>query len=156
MNRPAFEEILQRVNNAIRILFIRDSFLLINKVHERSISHKFAEYLEMQFPDWDIDCEYNKKGDATKKLLNIPACSQNNDYNEHSVYPDIIIHQRNTDNNLLVIEIKTSNKKSICDFEKLKQFTSDPEFKYSYGLFIRFKGIHEHEIKRFENGEELI
>lgn len=156
MHQPIFEEIFQRANIAIEILFLNDIFLLTNSVHERSICHKFAEYLQILFPDWDVDCEYNKKGNATKRLMNIPNCSTKiTDNNEHSVYPDIIIHQRNLTDNLLVIEVKTSNKNNICDIEKLIEFTTNPDFKYSYGLFVRFKGIQKPDFIKFKNGEEF-
>ncbi|MGD0080829.1 MAG: hypothetical protein ABSB80_09320 [Methanoregula sp.] len=152
MYNPTFEEICQRVNIAIGILFKNDIFLLTNGVHERSISHKLAEYLQTLFPDWNVDCEYNRKGDATKILKGLKDCDEY--IRTDRVYPDIIIHQRNTKNNLLVIEIKINNTNSECDIEKLKLFTSDPEFKYSYGLFVRFRRINKPDLQWFEEGRE--
>jgi hypothetical protein len=159
MNQPTCEEIKSKINIAIDILFENDIFLLTNNVHERSISHKFAEYLQILFPDWNVDCEYNRKGDAIKKLKNIPECdrSQVNDFDDlHSVYPDIIIHHRNTRENLLVIEIKTKSRGIACDIEKLKLFTSDPEFRYLYGVFIQFKRTENPDQQWYENGEIMI
>lgn len=130
-----FGEIKYKVNSAIDTLFQNDSFLLENDVNERSISHKFAEYLQKQFPDWNVDCEYDKKGDATKRLAGI---DQYRNSESTIVYPDIIIHNRNTENNLLVIEIKSKNLDFTCDIEKLKLFTSVKDYKYDFGLFVKF------------------
>jgi len=134
-----FREICQKVNVAIGILLKNDAVLLINDVNERSITHKLAEYLQLQFPDWDVDCEYNRKGDATKTIDgNMEECAEHK--KQYRVYPDIIIHRRNTNDNLLVIEVKknTSTKNKECDERKLIEFTKKGEYHYSYGLFIEF------------------
>src|SRR4030042_3754738 len=57
------EEIEYKIKIALGILFKNDSFLLEKDVNERSISHKLAEYLQEQFPDYDVDCEYNWQTD---------------------------------------------------------------------------------------------
>jgi hypothetical protein len=55
-----------------------------------------------------------------------------------TVFPDIIIHERNTHNNLLVIEIKktTSKVDSKFDYAKLREFKR--QYGYPYALFLRF------------------
>lgn len=146
-----FEKIEQKVNDAIIILLKNDSFLLKNDVNERSTSHKLAEYLQKQFPEWNVDCEYDKKGDATKKLIGIDKCRESK---STIVYPDIIIHERNKKNNLLVIEIKTKNQDSTCDIEKLRLFTSDTEYKYNFGLFMRFNKTNKPLLKWYKDGKE--
>jgi hypothetical protein len=148
MYKPPIEEICQRVDTAIGILFKNDIYLLKIGVHERTVSHKLAEYLQAQFPDWNVDCEYNRKGGVVQKLLT-RECSK-----KPKVYPDIIIHQRGTTNNLLVIEMKTSDLPIECDIEKLILFTSKPEFNYSYGLFIKFNKTNDHEMKWYSEGQE--
>lgn len=59
-----------------------------------------------------------------------------------TVYPDIIIHQRISRNNLLVIEIKKSNNPDNggCDKQKIIKFIEKLE--YEYRLFIRI-GVKE-------------
>ena len=52
-------DIERSVKTALNKLFERDAELLQNDVNERSITHKFAEYLESEFPGWDVDWEYN-------------------------------------------------------------------------------------------------
>ena len=44
-------EIEKRTRIAVGCLIKNDSFLLNGGVHERSIAHKLAEYLQEQFPD---------------------------------------------------------------------------------------------------------
>ena len=36
--------------------------------NERSLTHKLAEYLQCEFPDWHVDCEYNRHGLDVKRL----------------------------------------------------------------------------------------
>ena len=146
-----FEGIKQKVKVALGALFKTDSFLLENDVNERSISHKLAEYLQKQFPDWNVDCEYDKKGDATKKLSGIEKCRESS---STIVYPDIIIHERSKKNNLLVIEIKTKNQDPICDIEKLRLFTSNREYKYNFGLFIKFNKTNQPVLAWYKDGEK--
>ena len=63
-----------KICKAVTVLLKRDRLLLKLGVHERSITHKLASYLENEFPRWDIDCEYNKKGDDTKRLRDLHEC----------------------------------------------------------------------------------
>ncbi len=100
----------------------QDSFLLKNKVNERSVSHKLGEYLQQQFPDWNVDCEYNKKGDATKILDGMAECR---DSLTDLVYPDIIVHKRDTNENLLIVEMETKQENHECDRAKCELFTSN-------------------------------
>jgi len=147
------EEIKRKVNIAIGILFKNDSFLLENNVHERSIAHKLAEYLQIQFLDWDVDCEYNLKELEIKELEGISQCSSHRATDR--VLPDIIIHKRNSNYNLLVVEIKTNYQDDAYDIEKLKLFTANNgEYKYVLGLFIKFNRSNNPSMRWFKNGHE--
>src|ERR1041384_2959621 len=139
MQQYNFAELEQRVRTAINVLFDRDAFLLQNNVNERSISHKLAEYLQSEFEDWNVDCEYNRNHDARKEIYLQGEAGSLNDTDARTVFPDIIVHRRNTDDNLLVIEIKKSTSTVSSDFDKrkLQAFTSAP-FYYQFGLFLRF------------------
>jgi hypothetical protein len=46
----------------------RDLILIQNDVNERSISHRLALYLQNEFPEWDVDCEYNPQGEEPKVI----------------------------------------------------------------------------------------
>ncbi len=137
-------EIKEKVEIAFGILLKNDVFLLEYDVNERSISHKLAEYLQKLFPDYNVDCEYNRVGNLTvdeeyfnKKLRlykNIKCLD-----GETTVYPDIIIHKRGQRENLLVIEIKIVGKGSniLDDYKKIFGFLIDNNFKYRFGLFLQ-------------------
>lgn len=61
---------------AIKVLFMRDRFLLENDIHERSIAHRLGMYLQPLFSEWDVDCEYNKKEINPKLLDGIKGCNE--------------------------------------------------------------------------------
>ena len=61
-------------------------------------------------------------------------------FRSQNVFPDIIIHIRGTNNNLLAIEIKKDSNREIKDkdIKKLKAYCEDENLQYSHGLFIKF------------------
>lgn len=143
-------EIQNKVEFAIKKLIKEDGILLYIDSNERSITHKFAEHLQRNFIEWDVDCEYNRdshdlselaKGTLSKELESwVNDCKKKEENKKNpKVNPDIIIHHRLTRENLLVIEIKkTTNTDDVsCDKKKLKAFIKD--LHYQYGLFIKFK-----------------
>jgi hypothetical protein len=138
----------------IDILYKNDLLLIENNVSERSISHKLAEYLQDEFPDWNVDCEYNRMYDQIKVLEGIQECSEQRSTDR--IYPDIIVHERNTDKNLVVIEIKI-NINDCCDIKKLEKLTlRTGKFSYKVGYFIRLSKEKERcVIRRFQGGREV-
>ncbi|MFZ2969717.1 MAG: hypothetical protein WA063_01065 [Minisyncoccia bacterium] len=157
MHTPKFkkysnEEIKNCLFIALDQLFRNDEFLLENEVHERSVAHKLAEYLQLSFPGYHVDCEYNRHGISTKKLPR--EC---NGENKENVFPDIIIHHRGYDNNLFVIEIKPNKSPTVdeCDKAKLIEFTKlEGEYKYQLGLFIGFDHLNEPQIVYYKDGKQ--
>lgn len=117
----------QRVERSIDRLLDHDAALFERAVHEVSVSHKLAEYLQQEFPDRNVDCEYNRHLYEVKRLEG---------YDSDWVRPDIIVHRRGTDDNLLVIEIKTSTTDSEDDRRKIQLYLE--EIGYQYGLFLGF------------------
>ena len=151
LEKFSFSDMKSRIFTALDILYKNDSFLLGSNVHERSISHKFAEYLQQQFEGWHVDCEYNLHGIGTKRLPR--EC---NGIRKEYVYPDIVIHHRNTNDNLLVIEIKprASIEVNECDNAKLVEFTRlDGEYADQAGLFIGFNGINQPQVIWYKDGK---
>ncbi len=61
-------DIENKVRQAIQVLLEKDRLLLELNVNERSITHKLAEYLQVEFPGCHVDCEYNRDGHDTKEL----------------------------------------------------------------------------------------
>lgn len=117
---------------AICEFYKKDYELIKNNCNERSMMFRIGIYLyeymkvHNSLNEYDLDCEYNRKGTNIKTL------------DEQNIIPDILIHKRGDDNmNLLVIEIKKSGKSIENDKEKLKKLTdTNGDYKYSLGLEI--------------------
>jgi len=149
-------ELKKKIEYAVNIFLHKEKFLLENDVNERSITHKLAIYIENEFKDYDVDCEYNRMTDETgncdpkrvkttiEKYIDErvkPEDIKPDDSKATTVYPDIIVHKRGNNNaNLLVIEVKkSSNKKNNKknnekDIEKIKAYCR--ELEYENGLFL--------------------
>jgi hypothetical protein len=132
----------QRVRSAIEHLIAKDAHLLKIDVNERSITHRLAVHLQNAFKGWDVDCEYNRNLYDTKKLVigndvHIPVeANPTDDDQGKTVYPDIIVHHRGTDHNLLVVEVKktTSHVSKDFDLNKLREYKR--QLGYTYALFL--------------------
>lgn len=121
---------------AFNELLERDHYLLIRDANERSITFRFAMYLQSQLPGWDIDCEFNRDGFIPKQLRYIPLKPESDDEEAKTVFPDVIAHKRGTPDNLLVIEFKksTSQVDFAIDIAKLKGYKQ--QLGYRYALFV--------------------
>ena len=155
---PSFKEVKHRVNAALYRLRRRDAFLIQANTNERTISHKLAEYLQARFPLLKVDCEYNRHGSEIKKL-EVPGVNINWDDTEaRTVFPDIIVHQRNDDrSNLLVVEVKKSSNTQSRDFDKnkLAAFTLPP-YKYRFGLLLEISMRESHDtLKWYAHGHPI-
>jgi hypothetical protein len=128
----------RKIESALNELRARDYFLLEADTNERSITHKLAEYLQQEFPQMDVDCEYNRHGRETK-IIQVPRDNVNWDDTEaRTVFPDIIIHKRGIDeSNLLVVEVKKSSNPQTREFDRIKlmAFTAYP-YNYQFGLLL--------------------
>jgi len=151
-----FETIVKLVVHSMEKLKKYDADLLDINVNERSISHKLAEYLQLEFPEWNVDCEYNRKM-LNRKTLNVSYTDiTDEDIEAKTIYPDIIVHHRLTDDNLLVIEMKKNGIDTSKDEIKLKAFTGR-EYDYHFGLLLVIKrDIRDSfEMKWFAEGKQL-
>ena len=101
-------------------------------VGERAIVFRLAHYMQnimdktSVFKGYVLDCEYNRDGTDIKKLQ------------ENCVYPDVIIHQRQNKNNLLVMEVKTYwNNNTEQDVKKIREFMNpEGEYHYKFGASL--------------------
>ncbi len=154
--------------NAVKDFSKNESFLLENELNERTITHKLAEYLQREYPEYNVDCEYNRMPDRVMdreyvvKRLNLEVeNTSSDDPNGNTVFPDIIVHKRGTNkHNFLVIEVKkasnpaTQNKNDdFKDFKKLKAFTK--ELNYKYGIYLEFGKNEVTDVQFFEGGERI-
>lgn len=150
----SFKIIKKAVERAIEKLLINDSELLDNNTNERSISHKLAEYLQQEFSSWHVDCEYNRAIDDPKKMVVRYRGVTDDDLEAKTVYPDIIVHHRRTDENLLVIEMKKWGGDQQKDRKKLEVFTG-PQFRYEFGLLLMLGFEKPPILAWFKDGREV-
>ena len=133
--------------NAIKMLLAHDDGLLRRDVNERTLTHRLALYMEPLFlnvegESWNVDCEYNRNH-YEAKLLRIdgragPRRTTDEDDSGTTVYPDIIVHERDSnERNLLVVEVKktTSRVRQDFDIAKLMAFRRAP-FRYATAAFL--------------------
>ncbi|MGO4505261.1 hypothetical protein [Dyella sp. 2YAF14] len=122
-------EVGTAVLHAVAELFEKDIQLLEANASEESAAAKIAQYLQPHFPDMHIDVEYNRMGDAPKKV----AWSGK----PEEVYPDIIVHLRQTATNILAIELKKDSNRETKGKDILKLQAYRRELGYQHALFIR-------------------
>ncbi|HLG13235.1 MAG TPA: hypothetical protein VJH03_01760 [Blastocatellia bacterium] len=147
---PTRDQLVGAVAAACKELEDRDEVLFVVNANERSLSHKFAMYLQEEVEawgeDWDVDCEYNRNADTVnapyKKLLDI-ACTRGqgttklDDEHAKTVFPDVIVHRRRTPDNLLVVELKKTTARTNdkdFDIEKLRAYVD--QLRYRAAAFI--------------------
>lgn len=131
--------LINNVAEAFRLVYKNDKFLIEKGLCERCIMFRFAHYLADLYPDYDVDCEYNRHKNNIKKInANTPA------------FPDVIMHTRGIDdNNFAVIELKNKTNKDVPgrknDETKLqaltKSYNDDKKdslynYGYKFGLAI--------------------
>ena len=152
MDYPLWCQVRAGLIDALRRLYLNDAYLVHIKAHERSITFRLGMYLQQIFTSWNVDCEYNRNfytGNNSKmisisldcqKHYNCNVCEKK--CNGCTVFPDIIIHRRRTENNLLIIEAKTNkhleSDEVKKDIVKIEQYVADNVLAYKYGLFINF------------------
>src|SRR5437762_5277859 len=137
-------EVTDKLRSAYCRVIANDAHLLTSDANERSITHRFAIYMEQEFPEFNVDCEFNRKGLNVKRLPSFgidPRSAKNEGIN---LYPDIIVHHRGTENNFIAVEAKPSSKDVICrnpqkckcDRCKLRAYKAD--LKYRYAFYVIF------------------
>jgi hypothetical protein len=128
---------LNKVIAALQEFYAHEAFLLEKDLGERTLTHRLAVHCEKQFSGWEVDCDFNRLGERTLRLPHGTVVSTD-DHLGKSVYPDIVVHQREIPNNLLAIEIrKAGNHQPLeHDQHKLRALT-DPHLWFAYWI-----GLH--------------
>jgi hypothetical protein len=135
---------LDKVVSALHAFYAAETFLLERDVGERALTHRLAVQIEMQFPGWQVDCEFDRLGDRTLRLPRGSIVSTD-DHLGKSIYPDIVVHQRAVPNNLLAVELrKSTNHQPVeHDRHKLRALT-DPNLWFAWwiGLLLTLGRTH--------------
>lgn len=161
-------EIVNKINRAIDKLYSStgDKYLFDCSVCERCLMFRLAHYLQLEFLDYFVDCEFNKMGfESYKSQLKMEPSRDGNGLKR--MFADIIIHKRgeSIEGNLVCLELKTSKRLILDDLVRLKNMTNLEGFiseltNYVYGYKL---GVSLYlpadkdslEMKYFSNGEEI-
>lgn len=121
---------------ALESLLERDRYLLEVDANERTITARVAHYLQLELSNWHVDCEYNRDGIVPKRLGHLGLDPNSEDTEARTVFPDIVVHERGTSNNYLVLELKKSSNTvpRAIDFTKLRGYRR--QLNYQYAVFI--------------------
>jgi hypothetical protein len=139
------DQIRTILEKSIDELFAKDSKIIFQfyDLHERSITHRLAVYIENHFKNTEyiVDIEYNRMRNSYGEDNIGNAIGKNLDFEKYgkdasNVYPDIIVHQRDTNNNLLEIELKMSWKNSKRGFDYMKINEYIKQLDYRFGVYI--------------------
>lgn len=129
---------LNKVIAALQEFYAQEQFLLERDLGERTLTHRLAVYLERQFVGWQVDCNYDRLGERTLRLPRGSIVSTD-DHLGKSIYPDIVVHQRDIPNNLLAIEVrKDSNHQPVEHDQHKLQALTDPHvwFAFAAGALV--------------------
>ena len=149
MNKEIFElmDIFEKAKNK----FLKEEKEIIEiNVNERTLSARLMFHLQTlllneiyqeNYKEYSVDCEYNRRKEIVKIL---PKEYRELEKKDKQIYPDIILHQRNSEKNLMIIEMKKTysldegGKNENRD--RLKFLTSlRKENKYKYLLGVYFE-----------------
>lgn len=134
MDKSTITKIL---NSSINKLIEEQPELLDLDVTERALTHHLANYIAEQVSNFDVDVEYNRHGDVPKRL-NLPSREASDDeIRARTVFPDIIVHRRNTDEeNILVVEVKKPGEQLDYDNLKLNAFRNELGYLHTVHLIL--------------------
>lgn len=120
------DEAAALINIAIDQLLLHDLPLLDLDVTERALSYRLAHYISLSDairPPLSADCEYNRHFGDPKRLNLPPRKAIDREIRATTVFPDILVHERNRqENNLLVLELKKQGEDIAYDELKLLAF----------------------------------
>ena len=127
---------LNKVVDALKEFYACETHLLEKDLGERTLTHRLAVYVEKQFPGWEVDCDYNRLGERTLRLPKGTIISTDDHFGK-SVYPDIVVHQRDIPNNLLANEVRkaSNHQPPEHDQHKLRALT-DPHLWFAYRIGV--------------------
>lgn len=119
-------EFRPRLLSALDTFQRRDAKLVALNCNERAMTAKIAHYLQEQFPEWDVDHEYNRDGETRGQ----PKRSKAGDLTN----PDIIIHRRGAAENFAVIEVKKEGGSE--NEQRLRTLADERRYQHAYVVVI--------------------
>lgn len=107
------------IKAGLTTLVAKDKYLLINNINERSITHKLGMYYQAIFPQWDVDCEYNRNLGNSKQILIEPKIFI-------SKMIGLLESNRKLSNNNLILALQ-EERITAEDFANLREQLQEPE-----------------------------
>src|SRR5260370_11454007 len=137
---------LNKLVAALKEFYGHESYILERDLGERTLTPRLAVHVEKQFPGWEVDCDYNRLGERTLRLPKGTIVSTD-DHLGKSVYPDIVVHQREIPNNLLAIEVRkaANHQPPEHDQHKLRALT-DPHLWFPYWIVVYLVLVRKHSV----------
>jgi hypothetical protein len=127
---------LNKVVDALKEFYARETHLFAKDLGERTLTHRLAVHIEKQFSGWEVDCDYNRLGQRTLRLPKGTIISTDDEIGK-SIYPDIVVHQREIPNNLLAIEVRKASNHQPLEHEQLKlRALTDPHIWFAYRIGV--------------------
>jgi hypothetical protein len=141
---------LEKVVGAVSDFYVRETHLLEKDLGERALTHRLAVAVEKQFPEWSVDCDYNRLGERSWRLPKASIVSTDDELGK-SIYPDIVVHHRAIPENLLAIEVRKASNHQPPEHDRHKLCAlTDPHFWFAYriGVYLSLarKGVAASEI----------
>lgn len=135
MNR---QEAINIVNGALDRLVAGHPQLLDLDVSERALTHHLAKYISTLVPArLNVDVEYNRHGGDPKRLNLRHRRAIDNELRATTVFPDVIVHVRNTDEfNYIVLEVKKPGEDLEYDNEKLHAFKEELGYRHAAHVIL--------------------
>ncbi len=137
---------LNKVVAALSEFYGREAYLLEKDLGERALTHRLAVHVEKQFPGWEVDCDYDRLGERTLRLPHGTIVSTDDHFGK-SIYPDIVVHQREIPNNLLAVEVRkaSNHQPPEHDRHKLAALT-DPHVWFAYAIGVLLVLARKHVV----------
>lgn len=134
------DQLIEVISASLDQLYSKDEYLIFNKNHsryshvsERGIVFRFGIYFDeiirKIYPLLNVDTEYNRNRNDLKRLLN----------GRNGSYPDLILHERGSNNNnIIVLEFKSWwDANQTHDKNKIELFCdSYGRYNYKHGALI--------------------
>jgi len=140
----------EAVRRALCDLLERDNRLLCIDANERSITFRFAMYLQIHMQGWEIDCEFNRDSVEPKKLGHLGLYPDSEDDEAKTVFPDVIAHRRGTKENLLVLEFKKSTSRIDRQIDRQKLLGYKRQLGYAHALFVEVGTDNQASVEMLE------
>lgn len=139
--------VARTIHFADRSIYEYHGHLLDVGSSELSIAHKFAEALQGRYASeyWSVDCEYNRNAQDIKR-----TSWQTEGRTGSLVRPDVIVHNRGSEDNLAVIEIKKSScSPNDIEQDKLKLLAYKKELGYrnAFLVVVYDRAVQDHNFE---------